>query len=335
MDSSLDDIIKSQQKAKPKRSAPAQTKKNVVVKTVQRSEGGGRGTGGRASRGRGGGGRASRGRGRGSYGGAPMVRTSVRAAPYAKPARRSDNEWKQNASEDDYEAPAKPMMSAAARAAAAPLNATPKLLITNLGEDVTTEDMKELFADFGTLKSASVFCDETGKSVGQASVEFTEKAAAQKALLKYNGVPLDNKCMSIAFVAQQAKAAPLKQEVIRPRVSQPFKEAFREQAQYAPRSFSGHDDRRSSGGGGGYQGRNSGYQGRNSGGGGYQAPQRSNSFGRARSQSGGGLPRRGGGGGGGRGGGRGGGGRGGGSSKPDVDLEKQLEKYQSLRKSDE
>merc|ERR1719272_262271 len=95
MDSSLDDIIKSQQKAKPKRSAPAQTKKNVVVKTVQRSEGGGRGTGGRASR----------GRGRGSYGGAPMVRTSVRAAPYAKPARRSDNEWKQNASEDDYEAP--------------------------------------------------------------------------------------------------------------------------------------------------------------------------------------------------------------------------------------
>jgi len=41
MDSSLDDIIKSQQKPKVvKRSAPAQTKKKVVVKTVQSSGGG-------------------------------------------------------------------------------------------------------------------------------------------------------------------------------------------------------------------------------------------------------------------------------------------------------
>lgn len=205
----------------------------------------------------------------------------------------------------------KPLMSSAARAAAAPLVQTGKLMISNLGEDVTSDDMKELFADFGVVKSAGVHCDETGKSLGMAHVEFTNEKHAIKAMKQYNGVPLDNKPMKIEFiaVAGTAPAREMHQTVERPRVvhepRQSFKEAFqpreyRQPAAYAaPREFSrGRDDRFGGGGGGGRS---------------------------LRGRGGGGRASRGG----------GGGGRGARAERPKVDLDVQLAKYQSLGKSDE
>jgi hypothetical protein len=77
-----------------------------------------------------------------------------------------------------------------------------KMLVSNLGAEVTSEDLQELFEEHGgpLEKNAVVFYNQDGSSLGQGEVVFRRRADAEKALERLNGVPLDARPLQLALV---------------------------------------------------------------------------------------------------------------------------------------
>jgi len=181
LDMALDDIIKQKKSANRGRG---------------RGRGGARGRG--ASRGRGAGGatRGTRGAGRGGFRGTTRgnfrgtTRGSFRGA--SQPRGRGG------------------FRGTTARGGFAPKIQTggiTKLTISNLEFGVNDNDIKELFQEFGNMKSSAIHYDSTGRSLGTAHVVFTQYASALKASRQYNGVHLDGRPMKIAIDGQTAAPA--------------------------------------------------------------------------------------------------------------------------------
>jgi RNA recognition motif-containing protein len=57
-----------------------------------------------------------------------------------------------------------------------------KLRVDGLPHSFSTQQLKELFAPFGTVLSAWVITDSTGQSLGMGEVELSTPQEAQKAL---------------------------------------------------------------------------------------------------------------------------------------------------------
>ena len=113
-----------------------------------------------------------------------------------------------------------------------------KLYVGNLAFQTTSQDLQELFAQAGTVESASVVEDRmTGRSRGFAFVEMSTKEEAASAIDQFNGKEVGGRALKV----NEAKP--------------------RENRSGGGRSFGG------GGGRGGYGGNRGG--GRNGGGGGY------------------------------------------------------------------
>jgi len=94
-----------------------------------------------------------------------------------------------------------------------------KIQITNLDFNVTEDDVKELFGEFGGLKKAAIHFTSEGKSMGVADLVYARRADAIKAIKQYNGVQLDGRPMRIAIQDQQQKQQQPKKPNILKRLS--------------------------------------------------------------------------------------------------------------------
>jgi RNA recognition motif-containing protein len=72
------------------------------------------------------------------------------------------------------------------------------IYVSNLGFQVSDQDLKKLFTPFGEVTSVNVITDKvTGKSRGFAFVEMPDKAA-EAAIKELEGVQLDGRTISVS-----------------------------------------------------------------------------------------------------------------------------------------
>jgi len=73
-----------------------------------------------------------------------------------------------------------------------------KLFVGNISWSVKTDDLRELFAQYGEVEDAVVITDrETGRSKGIGFVTFTDDSDADKALDAMNGYELDGRSINV------------------------------------------------------------------------------------------------------------------------------------------
>jgi len=71
---------------------------------------------------------------------------------------------------------------------------TNKVYVGNLSFDTTEDALKELFAEAGTVSSASIIMDKfSGRSKGFAFVEMSSEEEAKKAIEMLNGKEIDGR----------------------------------------------------------------------------------------------------------------------------------------------
>ncbi len=73
-----------------------------------------------------------------------------------------------------------------------------KLYVGNLPYNTTEDDLRNLFGQAGTVKSASVIKDrETGRSKGFGFVEMETEAEAQQAISQFNGYSMGGRPLKV------------------------------------------------------------------------------------------------------------------------------------------
>jgi len=76
----------------------------------------------------------------------------------------------------------------------------PTLRVTNVSEDATDEDLRELFSKFGKVFRVYIGRDrETGVGKGYAFVSFEDRAIAEKAMRKVHGMGYDNLILNVQW----------------------------------------------------------------------------------------------------------------------------------------
>ncbi|HEY9282804.1 MAG TPA: RNA-binding protein, partial [Pyrinomonadaceae bacterium] len=73
-----------------------------------------------------------------------------------------------------------------------------KLYVGNLAFQTTSEDLRQMFAQAGTVESATVVEDrDTGRSRGFAFVEMSTKEEAEAAISQFNGQDVNGRSLTV------------------------------------------------------------------------------------------------------------------------------------------
>lgn len=73
-----------------------------------------------------------------------------------------------------------------------------KLYVGNLAFQTSSEELQELFAQAGTVESASVVEDrDTGRSRGFGFVEMSSKEEGQAAIAQFNGKEINGRSLTV------------------------------------------------------------------------------------------------------------------------------------------
>jgi RNA recognition motif-containing protein len=73
-----------------------------------------------------------------------------------------------------------------------------KLYVGNLSFNTSSEDLQQLFAQAGTVESASVVEDrDTGRSRGFGFVEMSSNEEGQSAISQFNGKEVDGRALNV------------------------------------------------------------------------------------------------------------------------------------------
>jgi RNA recognition motif-containing protein len=84
-----------------------------------------------------------------------------------------------------------------------------KLYVGNLPYSATEDQLRQLFAEAGTVASVALIMDrETGRSKGFAFVEMSTQAEAQKATSQFNGYMLDGRALTVNAARPREERGP-------------------------------------------------------------------------------------------------------------------------------
>jgi cold-inducible RNA-binding protein len=73
-----------------------------------------------------------------------------------------------------------------------------KLYVGNLSFQTSTEELEQLFAQAGSVESATIIEDrDTGRSRGFGFVEMSSKAAGEAAIAQLNGAELNGRALTV------------------------------------------------------------------------------------------------------------------------------------------
>ena len=79
-----------------------------------------------------------------------------------------------------------------------------KIYVGNLSYSVESNQLTDVFTQFGTVESAKVITDrDSGRSKGFAFVEMSQDSEAQAAIEKLNGTDLGGRAMNISEAKPQ------------------------------------------------------------------------------------------------------------------------------------
>ncbi len=83
------------------------------------------------------------------------------------------------------------------------------IYVGNLPYTFSSEDLRKLFAPYGTVSSAEVLSDrDTGRSRGFGFVQMDNKDEAQKAIGELNGTDLDGRRLNINEARPRSERRP-------------------------------------------------------------------------------------------------------------------------------